>query len=371
MSNGLIWQRRVLSNGLRVLYLPKPLANTAQLSVVIEYGSNKEVKSEAGVAHFLEHMLAGGSDERIQKSRIIENYGGRSDFSTDHECTMSSVDVFPEHLPHTAQILSELLFDEFFDEEKFASERQIILRELAEDLDDPIRLLEDLLLKNLFKNHPISRPIGGYKKTLNKLSLHQLKAVHKTAYVPQNMILILTGNLSDNQIQKVLKPFEDNPRQQKITKQFKHPQKIVISPKEVSKDKCGITQTYLNTGTKTVNTQNADAPKLDVISMILSGGYNSRLFIELREKRTLTYDIATPHYNGLDFGYLSISCAVKNVNVKKTQKLIFNELDKLRSEKISEEELERNKKLVLSDILRGIDNPDTCQNILAYMEINF
>ncbi|MCL2134297.1 MAG: insulinase family protein [Candidatus Bathyarchaeota archaeon] len=370
MNNSLIWQRNILTNGLRFLYLPRPYANTAQLSVAIEYGSNSEIEIEAGSAHFLEHLLAGGSEERIQKSRSIENYGGSLNFYTDHEFTLSFADVLPESLPKTAQTLSELLFDNTFDEEKLISERKIILHELAEDSDDPTTIIDELLLKNLFKTHPVRRPIGGYPKTLNKLTLHQLQTIHTNAYKPQNMILILMGNLSKAQIQKILKPFEDKSQQQKISKQF-HSQKNSKMCKKISKNKQGITQTYLNIGTKTVNAKNEDTHKLDLIRMILSGGASSRLFIELREKNTLTYDVTVTHCKGIDFGYLNIGCAVKNSNVNKTQKLIFNELAKLQTEKISEEELERNKKLVLSGILRGIDNSDTCQDILAYMEIQY
>ncbi|MCL1976896.1 MAG: insulinase family protein [Candidatus Bathyarchaeota archaeon] len=371
MNNSLVWQRNILPNGLRVLYLPKPSANTAQLSIAIEYGSNSEAEAEAGSAHFLEHMLAGGSDKRIQKSRNIESYGGSLNFYTDHEYTMSFVDVLPESLPQAAQVLSELLFDDSFDEEKFASERKIILHELAEETDDPSVLIEKLLLKSLFKDHPVNRPIGGYPKTLNQLNLHQLEAIHTAAYKPQNMILILMGNLSDDQVQNVLKYYKDEPKQQqKITKQT-YPQETTKPLKKVSKCKRGITQTYLNIGAKTVNTKNKDAHKLDLISMILGGGASSRLFIELREKRALTYDVATTHSKGLDFGYLNISCAVKNANVDKTRKLIFNEFTKLYTEQVLEEELERNKKLILSGILRGIDSPDDCQDILAFMEIQF
>jgi predicted Zn-dependent peptidase len=350
--------------------MPKPSANTAQLSVVVEYGSNSEVVSQAGSAHFLEHMLAGGSDSRIQKSRNIESYGGGLNFYTDYEYTLSFVDVLPESLSQTAFILSELLFDDSFDEEKFVSERKIILHELAEEADNPLVVAEELLLKNLFKNHPVSRPIGGYPKTLNKLNLNQLKTIHKTAYEPQNMILMLMGNLSKNQIQNVLKHFEDKPKQQKITKQL-YTQTTTKPPKKVSKCKHGLNQTYLNIGTKTVNTKHADAPILDLLSMILGAGASSRLFIELREKRALTYDAAATHRKGLDFGYLNVNCAVKNSNIDKVQKLIFNEFTKLRTEKVLEEELERNKKLMLSGILRGIDSTDSCQSILAYMEIQF
>jgi predicted Zn-dependent peptidase len=371
-SNGLVWQRTVLANGLRVLYFPKVSANTVQLAVAVEYGSNNEVEAEAGAAHFLEHMLAGGSEERIQKSRSVESFGGSLNFYTDHEFTMSFADVLPESLPQTAQVLSELLFDPVFEAEKFVSERKIILHELAEDLDDPATLINALLLKNLFKNHPVSRPIGGYPKTLNNLKLDQLEAIHTSAYEPQNMILLLMGNLSSSQIQGALRPFEDKPKQQRrVTKQF-YPQKTVKPVKKVStKFKRGLTQAYLSIGAQTVDTKSADASKLDLISMILGGGTSSRLFIELREKRALTYDVAAAHINGLDFGYLNIGCVVKNVNVGKAQKIVFEELAKLRSEHVLEEELERNKKLMLKSVLRGIDSPDNCQDLLAYMEIQY
>ena len=370
MCKGIVWQRNVLCNGLRVLYFPKVSANTVQLAVAVEFGSNNEVKAEAGVAHFLEHMLAGGSEERIQKSRSIEGYGGSLNFYTDHEYTMSFADVLPESLPQTAKVLSELLFDASFEEEKFVSEREIILHELAEELDNPSALINELFLKNLFRGqHPVSRPIGGYPKTLNQLKLCQLEAIHTSAYEPQNMILILIGNLSNIQVREALRPFEDKSNQQKrVTKQFcLH--KTVKSYKKVTKCKRGITQAYVNIGARTVNTKNVDAPKLDLISLMLGGGASSRLFIELREKRTLTYDVAAGHLNGLNFGYLNIGCAVKNANVDQVQRLIFEELSKLRTEKVLEEELERSKKLMLKSILRGIDSPDSCQDILAYMEI--
>lgn len=370
MSNGIVWRRNILPNGLRVLYLPKPSANTAQLSIAVEYGSNSEIEAEAGSAHFLEHMLAGGSDKRIQQSRSIESYGGSLNFYTDREYTMSFVDVLPESLPQASQVLSELLFDNAFEEEKFESERNIILNELAEVSDDPTEQIDELMLKNLFKTHPIRRPIGGYPKTINQLNLHQLETIQKAAYEPQNMILMLMGNLSDNQIQAVLKHFEDKPKQQKITKKL-HPQETAKPIQETEQKKSGIAQTYLSVGTKTVNTKSPDAPVLDLIGMILGGGASSRLFIELREKRALTYDVLATHCKGLDFGYFSISCAVKNSNLEKTRTLVLKEFAKLREELVLEEELERNKKMILSGILRGIDSPDECQDILAFMEVQF
>jgi predicted Zn-dependent peptidase len=370
MSNGLVWRRNVLPNGLRVLYLSKPWANTVQLSVAVEYGSISEPEEAAGSAHFLEHMIAGGSDKRIQLSRSIESFGGALNFYTDHEYTMSMVDVLPESLPKASQVLSQLLFDSSFEQEKFVSERKIILNELAEVSDDPSEKLDELMLKSLFKNHPVRRPIGGYTKTINKLSLNQLSETHKANYLPQNMILMLIGNLKDSGVEGVLQYFKDEHAQKILPKQV-HPIEVAKPAKAVMKKKSGIAQTYLSIGARTVNSHHPDVPALDLIGMIIGGGTSSRLFIELREKRALTYDVISVHSKGLDFGYFSVGCAIKNKNVNKTKELIFKEISKLRTEKVLEEELERNKKMILSGILRGIDGPEECQDILAFMEIQF
>ena len=102
-----------------------------------------------------------------------------------------------------------MLFNADFEEEKFRQERKIILNELAEALDDPTERIEELLLKSLFKKHPVNRPVGGFPKTVKRLTLDELSKAHKTNYVPQNMILILTGNFSEETAAMVLKNFKD------------------------------------------------------------------------------------------------------------------------------------------------------------------
>ncbi len=119
MNKALSWSRSILSNGLTVLQFPRQFANTTQLSVAVEYGSNQEPKENAGVAHFLEHMLAGGSSKRIKLSRSIEDSGGILDFYTDHEHMMTRMDILPGKLSEASFIISELLFSPDFEEEKF------------------------------------------------------------------------------------------------------------------------------------------------------------------------------------------------------------------------------------------------------------
>ncbi len=370
MTTAMFWRRNILPNGLTVLRFPRQSANTTQLSIAVEYGSDQEPEEIGGVAHFIEHMLAGGSSKRIKLSRSIENSGGILDFYTDHEHMMATMDILPGELAKASLIISELLFNQDFEEEKFKRERKIILNELAEALDDPPEIIEELLLKSLFKKHPVKRPVGGYPKIVKRLTLDELSRAHKTNYIPQNMILILAGNFSEESASIVLKNFKDRSLEKTRPKKFAtietdKPTSLVVEKKH------GITQTYLNIGARTVCSNHHDAPVLDLMSALLSGGINSRLFIELREKNALTYDVNSDHNKGLDFGFFTISCAVKDKNLLKAKGLILRELAKLRTKKVSVNELKRTKNLIVGASLRGMDNPLECSEILAYMEMQF
>jgi zinc protease len=336
----------------------------------VEYGSNQEPQEIAGVAHFLEHMLAGGSKKRIEVSRSIENSGGILDFYTDHEHMMSMMDVLPGKLAEASFIISELLFSSNFEEEKFCLERKIILNELAEALDDPTERIEELLLKSLFKNHPVNRPVGGFPKNVKRLTLDQLSNAHQTNYVPQNMILILTGNFSEEDAELVLKNFKERSFEKPFPRKVFSPETTKPLPLVVEK-KSGIAQTYLSIGSRTVCSSHHDVATLDLMSALLSGGTSSRLFIELREKHALTYDVNSDHNKGVDFGYFRVNCAVKDKNLAKAKRVILNELTKLRTEKVPIDELEKTKNLIVGASLRGMDDPQDCSEILAYMEMQF
>ena len=333
-------------------------------------GQTKNPQNSQASAHFLEHMLAGGSNKRIQLSRSIENSGGILDFYTDHEHMMSTMDILPEELAEASVIISELLFGTDFEEEKFKQERKIILNELAEALDDPAERIEELLMKSLFKFHPVNRPVGGFPKTVKRLTLEQLSDVHKANYIPQNMVLILTGNFSEEAAEMVLKNFRDKSFEKTFAKK-PVPVETAKPLPLIVEEKPGIAQTYLSMGARTVCSSHRDVPMLDLISALLTGGTSSRLFIELREKHALTYDVNSDHNKGLDFGYFSINCAVKNKNLVKAKQVILKELAKLREEKVPLDELERNKNLIVGASLRGMDDPQECQEIIAYMELQF
>ena len=369
MSEDLLWKREVFPNGLRALLFPQPSTMTAQLVVAVEYGSNDDPKDETGLAHFLEHMLAGGSENRIELLKTIERFGGCMNFSTDNEFTISSVNVLPERLNEASSTLSELLFNDSFEKEKLEIERAVILNEIAEASDDPRTKVEEMLRECLYKTHPVKRPVPGPPTTVKRLTLNEIENAHQSWYNPKNMVLALTGKFSEGEVRTVLQNFTDRKNQKSLSTKILHVEEG--KPTKQSKlKKPGLSQAYLAVGAKTISARHPNVPYLDLVNTILGVGESSRLFEEIREKRALTYDIGS-FERGLDFGYFMVDCAVDPKHLKQTLSLIHKEIAKIKNDKVAESELSKAKNMILSGVFRGFDNPGQRAEMLALAEIRY
>jgi len=370
MNHSLSWERKVLSNGLTLLLYPRLSRMTAQLSVAIKYGSNDDTDEKSGNAHFLEHMLVGGSQERIKLHHEIEKLGGCSHFETSDEFTFSAMDVLSGKIAEASKILSGLLFDSTFEKDKLELERKVILNEIAEAHDDPQDLVGETLIKCLFKHHPLRNPVLGLKKTINQFTIDSVEKTHQNYYFPQNMILMLTGNFSNKDTETVLQDFQDRENNSPISRR-KRKLEESKPKKEITIKKPGLTQAYLSFGLRTTPARDVDTPSLDLIESLLGMGESSRLFVELREKRALTYDFGATNVSGLDYGYFSVNCPVKTKSLNLTQTLIRDELQKIKNQPPTKNELDKSKNLLLGNIFRIIDSSHELPRLLAYEEIHF
>ena len=370
MENDLTWRRRVLPNGSKILFYPRKSALTTQIGVAITYGANMDSDLKSGRAHFLEHMLCGGSDKRIDLSRQIEHLGGIINFSTNHEYTYSFVDVVPEKMHEATKILSKLLFDPYFEQEKFDLERKIIHSELSTIFDNPCEKIEQMLMNCLFKTHPIRREIIGSKKSLHSLALNDLVEAHNLYYNLSNMIIVVTGRFLEKDLDLITNNLLSNsPHSISIEKQrFLENSKPVLRN---SKFKSGLNQTYLSMGARTVSSQHSEAHVLDLIATILGDGFSSRLFVEIREKLGLSYNISASSQCGLDYGYFSIDCSVKPKNFELTIKLIEREVNKLCSEKVVEKELKKAKAMIRGELLRLVDRSIDFPELMVACELKY
>ncbi len=370
MTNNLAWKRQELPSGLRVLTFPRLSGLTTQISIGLEYGSNSDSSDVAGTAHFLEHLVAGGSEKRIQLSRDIERLGGCLDYFTTHDYTMVQADVAPDKVTPASEILSKILFDSAsFEKEKFERERKIILHEIAEASDNPWVIIEEALAKCLFKIHPVRLPVSGYRKTVNRLSQEETEKTHLTQYAPRNAILILTGQFKDEDLISVLQNFQNENPTTPISASS-HVENG-LSKRQIIMKKSGISQTYFSIGVKTVSGKHSDVPALELINAILGAGASSRLFIELREKRALAYNIQSFQESGTDYGYFHIDCATKPAKQNQARNLIEEEIAKIQDGRVSEQELIKVKDMIMGAVYREMDSPMNVPETLASLEMLF
>jgi predicted Zn-dependent peptidase len=370
MTDHLFWKKQTLSNNLKVLTYPRSSGLTSQLSIVFRYGSNFDSDENAGTAHFLEHLIAGGSKKRVALSRGIESLGGCLDFFTTHDYTMIKADIAPEKIMSASKILQQIAFDQAcFQKESFEQERKIILHEIAEISDDPWATVEEMLANCLYKTHPVRRPVSGFRRTIKKLNQTEVEKIHKFEYIPGNAILVLTGKFSDHHVDMIMQNFESEGNiaapEPILTKENGKPTKLS------RKKKPGIFQSYLSIGAKTVPGNHPDIPALELINAMLGGGASSRLFIELREKRALAYNIQSFQECGLDYGYFHIDCAVKSGRIDKAENLIHTEIAKIRNNQVKERELAKVKNMIFGAVYREIDSPTNLPETLTSMEMLF
>jgi predicted Zn-dependent peptidase len=369
MNSGLLWNRQMLPNGLTVLQYPRQSAMTAQLSVLIKYGSTDDGSDKIGCAHFLEHMLVGGSQKRIKLHHEIERLGGCSGFETTYESTFTWVNTFADRIAACSRVLADLLLDDKFENDKLEIERKIILNEIAEAEDDPRHKAEQALIKNLFKKNPIRNLVSGTKKEVKNLTIENIEKAHFSQYTPENMVIILTGRYYHEDANNIISYFQHREniqltKKQRLIEQTKPRRQMLIK-------RSGISQAYLSFGFRTPPARDKDTTPLSLINSILGIGESSRLFIELRERRALTYDYCSSNNTGLDYGYFVVACAVKDKLLKKTQDIIKSELKKLTTTPVIENELEKSKNSIIADIARGIDSPQELPRIMADTEQMF
>ncbi len=315
-------------------------------------------------------MIVGGSQERIKLNHEIERLGGISDFETANEYTFSTIDIIPEKISEAARILSLLLFDDAFNEDKLEIEYKAILNEIAEATDDPKDKISETLTKSLFRQHPVRNPICGSKKTIAQITTADLKATHRKQYIPSNMILIFTGKLIGAYVAIALSHFKDKGKQSSASKIFRQPENSKPRKEKILRT-AGISQAYLCFGLRTSPAHNQDSITLDLINAILSNGESSRLFVELREKRALTYGFDSENMCGIDYGYFSIVCVAKPKYIVQTREIIKKELEGIKNNPVASDELEKSKNLLLSDILRLMDDPIESVRTIAVKEILF
>ncbi|MDP0499781.1 MAG: pitrilysin family protein [Verrucomicrobiota bacterium JB022] len=302
-------RRWVLPNGLTVLHLEDRSADLVAVQAWVHTGSIHEGEwMGAGLSHFLEHMLFKGTEKRDCHSiaREIQAAGGDINAYTTFDRTVYHVELPSEAFALGIDLLHDQVLHSTLPTEEVVKERGVILREIDMGLDDPDRQVARALFRTAFRHHPYRHPVIGYREVFEQVQREDLWKYYKERYVPNNVTLIVTGAVSEEQLRAELdKTWGKEPRAKLPPIQIPaEPIQLAARQEELQGD---VNICRGNIAFRIPSMRHEDAPALDVLASLLGQGHSSRLWRSLRDEQKLVHHIDASTWNPGEDGLFWIS----------------------------------------------------------------
>ncbi len=321
--------RTTLSNGLTVLLKEDPIAELVSIQLYVKTGSIHEGKYlGTGISHYVEHMLFKGTTRRTFRdiSESIHASGGHANAYTTFDRTVYYIDTLAESLDLSLEILADMAFDSQFLEEECIKEREVILREIDMYVDDPDQQVGEASFKQAFRTHPYRLPIIGIKDAFLSLSRDALFSYYKERYVPNNMTLVIVGQLNIHEALKKIEAHFGKVLYQALPPyivpqelpQLAQREERLYGPYNITRGQIAFKIPHLS---------HPDSPALDILAHILGQGQSSLLWQKLREELKLVYDIEAHAWKPGEEGLLSISYTCDNGKREQVETTIFEALE--------------------------------------------
>jgi predicted Zn-dependent peptidase len=350
-----------LPNGLRLIAVEMPHLHSAEIVCYVGAGSWYENIEEAGISHFLEHVLFRGTTEYpslLHLERAFEAIGGAVNASTDAEATCYHSRLHPTWIWTGVALFASMLQRPLFLEVEI--ERKIILEEALEDLNERGELInpDSLTAQLLWPDNPLSLPTIGTRKSIRRINSLHLQKHHATYYTPANTVLVAAGRIRRDEVQAAVeKHFGDWQGPPPPT-----PPPFLISRKQDTMETAWVrdsdSQVAVQLTFRVPGRRSPHAVPLRVLSLVLSRGGTSRLMLRLREKLGLTYNVEANLSLYDECGCLSVDLFVTPVNLVPAVQEILGIFEELCHEPVGEEELRQVVQGYLYDLDFSQDHPD-------------
>ncbi|MCL4543504.1 MAG: insulinase family protein [Chloroflexi bacterium] len=332
----------VLDNGLKVVTYAMPHSLSVSSTLTFRVGSRHETHEVAGISHFVEHMLFKGTSRRPTPRDIavaIEGVGGVLNAGTDKEMTSYWVKVPFEQFAMSLDLLADVVRNPLLLKEEVKKERRVIAEELSMIEDTPQELVNGLLDELIWPDHPLGWEIAGTLETVKRMKRSSLRAYFERYYRPNRAVLSIVGCIDHGHaLEEATKLFADWRPAEPPDGPAPVPQR---SSKRSGYREKDIEQVHLCLGLGGLPRRHPSRRVLDLYSLVLGGSMASRLFLEIRERLSLAYDIQTFVDYFTDCGVAVIAVATKPEKVEECFEAIRREMVLLMKEPVPIDELQR------------------------------
>jgi predicted Zn-dependent peptidase len=336
------WEISELSDGLRVVTTPVPTSESVSVNLFVGAGARAEKKKTMGVAHFLEHMVFKGTPKRpnaILIAEAIEGAGGVLNAYTAKELTCYWNHVPYDELERAVDVLADMLHHSLLEPEEIDRERTVVQQEIRRTKDQPSAFVGELLGRAFYGDQQMGWPTAGTEDTVEAMKRPDFEEWIDTWYGAQNMVLSVAGNTTHAEVMVLAERYFKNGA-------TKAPPKVpglkgTLPAKAVLSDVRDITQANVALAVPGISRTDPDRHPLMILNAVLGRGMSSRLFKEVRERRGLAYSVGSSVSRHMDGGMVAVSAGVSPENVTEAIKVIFDELEKMASEEVGPEELQK------------------------------
>jgi predicted Zn-dependent peptidase len=345
-ARALPYERSVLANGLRVVTQPMPGARSVAVGLFVGVGSRREDEEHAGLSHLLEHLVFKGTQRYPEPgglSEAVEGSGGSVNASTDRELTVYSARVPSEAAPRALEVIADLVLAPLLRRRDLIGEKPVIVDEIRMYVDSPGDHVFSLFDELLFGRHPLGREIAGTPRSVRRASHERVVAHWERWYRPGNLVLAAAGAIRHDTVLKVAGAWFDgkggDPAPTPLPTPLKAPAAAPAGSLRVAFRR--LSQGNLCLGMPGVARDHPDRWALDLLGAVLGDGMSSRLFVELRERRSLTYDVSTFGATYADCGTFGIHAGFDPEQAGALLAGILDELERAVQEPVSGSELDR------------------------------
>jgi len=362
-------EKLTLANGLTLVLEERKALPLVYLHLWVKTGSIYEGQYlGSGISHFLEHMLFkdGEGSKRGKVAQKVRSLGGRVNAYTFFDHTVYHIMLPASAWTEGLGALSEAVFNAPLEEKEIEKERVVILREMDLREDEPQRFLSQIFWENFYQVHPYRFPIIGKRELFNQLTRQDLVDFYRKVYVPNNMILVICGDIEIPEAKKEVEKFmgQISPKPLQPTVLPEEPPQLHKREKVVKKD---LRMTYLQMGFHIPPLHHKDIYALDILAVILGKGKSSRLYSRLKGKESLVYSISAYSYTPLYEGIFSIYADMNLENLTEVKKGIWEEVKKVKRKGILTHELSKAKEIIF---MQELSNQETLEGRASELASN-
>ena len=335
-------EKTTLRNGVRIITSEMPHVRSVSTALFFGVGSRFESTAEAGISHFIEHMLFKGSEHYPTAQAIseaIEGIGGVFNGGTGKELTGYTAKVSSDHFVDALDVLVDMVRHPLFDPQELEKERRVITEELNMYKDSPQEWVQVLIDETLWPNLPLGRDEAGTKESVERMTRNQMRDYLAAHYLPNNLVVSVAGKMSHqrvvDEVEQRLGDWEarELPRWEPCLP----PQGVPRVRLEYKRTE----QANICLATPGVSHEDPARYTLAMLNGVLADGMSSRLFQEIRERQGLAYDVSSDVESYYETGALVIYAGVDPERTEATLRAILAELARLQEEPVPAAELRR------------------------------